>query len=105
MTMQALHQVMEQAPGLHSLMDRLKLSQAYLQAVSAAIPSTLRPQVQAGPLNDREWCVLARSPAVASKLRQLTPRLLQLLSQQGWDVTHIRIKVQSGLVGTAPGQR
>lgn len=95
MTMQALHRAMEQAPGLHSLMDRLRMSQSCLQAVSTVLPDALRKQVQAGPLNDQEWCLLARSPAVSTKLRQLLPRMLHVLQQEGWDITHIRVKVQS----------
>lgn len=93
--MQALNRVLEQAPGLHSLLDKVRQSQACLLAVGNVIPQNLKSQIQAGPLNDQEWCLLVKSPAASTKLRQLTPRLLLVLQQEGWDINHIRIKIQS----------
>jgi hypothetical protein len=93
--MQALNRVLEQAPGLHSLLDKIRQSQACLLAVGNVIPQNLKSQIQAGPLNDQEWCLLVKSPAASTKLRQLTPRLLLVLQQDGWDINHIRIKIQS----------
>lgn len=100
--MQTLNRVLEQAPGLNNLLDRIRQSQDCLRVVMPAIPANLHAQIQAGPFNDQEWCLLVRSPAVSTKLRQLSPRLLQRLQQNGWDVTHIRIKVQSPTAGPVP---
>ena len=48
-----------------------------------------------GPVDDEGWSLLAANAAVAAKLRQLKPRLEALLQERGWQVSSIRIKVQS----------
>ncbi len=58
---------------------------------------------------DRQQITLAvPSPAYASKLRQLAPRILLLLSDGGWNLNEIIVKVQAGLLQsqtkTAPRQ-
>jgi hypothetical protein len=92
--MKALDELFSHAPQLHSLMDRLKQSQACLNAIGNILPPTLKAHVQAGPIDDEEWCLLVRSPAASTKLRQLEPRLLAHLERQGFRVSRIRIKVQ-----------
>lgn len=93
--MKALDELLNQTPHLHSLMDRVRQSQACLSAIGNMLPPSLRAHVQAGPIDGDEWCLLVRSPAVSTKLRQLEPRLLAHLKQQGFTVNRIRIKVQS----------
>jgi hypothetical protein len=93
--MKAVDELLNQAPTLHSLMDRVRQSQACLQAIATLLPANLKAHLQAGPIDDEEWCVLVRSPAVSTKLRQLEPRLLTHLKQQGFSVHRIRIKIQS----------
>jgi broad-specificity NMP kinase len=41
--------------------------------------------------------LLVRNSAVAAKLRQLTPALLERLQARGWPVERIRIKVLGSL--------
>lgn len=49
-------------------------------------------------LIDRQSLVLAvPSAAHATKLRQLTPRILAVLQQHKWQFTHIQIQIQSVL--------
>ena len=93
--MKALDELLNQAPHLHSLMDRVRLLQNCLNAIGNMLPPNLKAHLQAGPIDDDEWCLLVRSPAVSTKLRQLEPRLLAHLKQQGFSVSRIRIKVQT----------
>jgi len=51
--------------------------------------------VAAGPLGDDEWCLLVKSAAASTKLRQLLPSFLRRLNDSGVPIAHIRIKVQT----------
>ena len=62
------------------------------------LPAPLRASVQAGPIEDGNWCLLVSSNAVAAKLRQLVPALQAHLAQKSLGVTSIRIKVQNRVV-------
>jgi len=84
------------APLVH-LRLRLQDSNARLAAIQALLPAVLAPHVTAGPVDDDGWSLLAANASVAAKLRQLQPRLEDALSQRGWQVSSIRIKVQTRL--------
>jgi hypothetical protein len=45
-------------------------------------------------MQDTEWCILVNSAAASTKLRQLLPAMQQVLTQNGVQVSAIRIKVQ-----------
>ena len=82
------------APLTH-LRQRLQDSNARFDAIRGQLPATLAPHVQPGPVDDEGWSLLAANASVAAKLRQLQPRLEECLRQRGWEVSAIRIKVQS----------
>ena len=90
-----LQQAAEQSPTLASLAAQTRDTKERLKAVEALIPVDLRAAIQAGPVNDNDWCLLVRGNAAAAKLRQLLPTLQARLQTGGWTVTTIRIKVQS----------
>lgn len=90
-----LLQAAQESPTLASLVDRMRASSQRLQAVGSLLPAPLRQSVQAGPLEDGQWCLLASSNAVAAKLRQFVPALQLHLEKQGLPVAGIRIKVQA----------
>lgn len=92
--MLSLEQAVGEAPSLAALQERIRVSQHCLQLVRPLIPSTLRQHVKAGPIQDNEWCILVGSAAASTKLRQLLPSMLQVLTQSGAQVNAIRIKVQ-----------
>jgi hypothetical protein len=94
-TLFTLEQAVEAAPSLAALQQRIRASQQHLALVSHVIPPHLRPHVVAGPVQDTEWCLLVSNAAVSTKLRQLLPALLQVLTQNGAQVSAIRIKVQA----------
>lgn len=50
---------------------------------------------------DRQQITLAVPGAAhASKLRQLAPRVARALSESGWNITEVSVKVQAGLLQT-----
>jgi len=66
---------------------------ARLKAIESLIPEALRTAVQAGPIDEKNWCLLVSSNAAAAKIRQLVPRLEARLYEDGWKVTSIRLKI------------
>ena len=83
------------APLAH-LRQRLQDSNARFTAIHGLLPAALARHVKAGPVDDESWCLLAANASVAAKLRQLQPRLEERLHERGWQVSVIRIRVQSG---------
>ncbi len=77
-------------------MARLRESQARYNTIRESIPETIRAHVSAGPIDERGWSLFAANGAVAAKLRQLLPQFEEILLSRGWQVTPIRIRVQSG---------
>jgi hypothetical protein len=77
------------------LRERLHDSQSRFAAIRGLLPVPLAGQVSPGPVDDEGWSLLASSGSAAAKLRQLRPRLEQALREGGWQVSAIRIKVQS----------
>lgn len=94
-TVFSLDEAVGAAPVLAQLKERMALSERCLGLVRPLIPITMRHQVKAGPIEGTQWCLLVGSAAASTKLRQLLPAIQTALSQQGFEVTSIRIKVQS----------
>ena len=90
-----LHEAADAAPTLARLTQLVRESRERLQAVELSIPASLRPAVQAGPIDGTTWCLLVDSNAAAAKLRQVLPAIQEQLSRRGWQVTAIRVKVQT----------
>lgn len=90
---QTLAQAAAAAPTLARLMALAQESSRRLRLVSPLLAPSMRPAVQAGPIEDAAWCLLAANNAVAAKLRQLAPALQAHLRSQGIEVATIRIKV------------
>ncbi|MCK6425240.1 MAG: DciA family protein [Burkholderiaceae bacterium] len=90
-----LRRVLEQCEPLLRLQQRLAAAHARMEAIRALLPSGLAPFVKPGPVEDSGWTLFATGPAVAAKLRQMQPLLETALRQQGFEVSSIRIRVQS----------
>ncbi|WP_341911979.1 DciA family protein [Polaromonas sp. YR568] len=86
-------QAVENSPSLARLAGLVQESSDRLRAVESLIPEALRPAIQAGPIEDGVWCLLVSSNAAAAKVRQLLPLLLTRLTDKGWKVTSIRLKI------------
>jgi hypothetical protein len=89
-----LLQATQDTPALARLMELSRDSSARLQAVESLIPLSLRPFVQAGPIDGANWCLILDNTAVAAKIRQLLPALESHLRVKGWKINAIRLKVQ-----------
>ena len=91
-----LLQAAEDSPTLARLAELARESGERLKAVQPLIPEPLRPAVKAGPIDGTSWCLLVSNNAAAAKLRQILPAIRSRLVDRGWQVTSIRLKVQSG---------
>ena len=89
----SIKQAMAQADSLSHLQLRLQDSRERLEAIRRALPGALALAVQAGPVDETGWTLLASNASVAAKLRQLQPRLEECLREQGWAISTIRVKV------------
>lgn len=88
-----LLQATEDSPTLAGLLTRVRESQARLKAIQPLVPPTMFASLQAGPLEEGSWCLLVKGNAVAAKLRQMVPMLLDHLRSRGLETTTIRIKI------------
>jgi len=93
----ALAQASQESPTLAHLIALTRDSSERLEAITPLIPFMLRPTLRAGPIAGGEWCLLVNSNAAAAKIRQLLPAFQAHLRSKGWEVTSIRLKVQTGL--------
>ena len=93
--MYSLEQAVRASPILSQVAQRVELSRQLLALVQPLLPAPLRPHVQAGPVDEAAWCLLVANPAVATKLKQLSPALLAAIQQAGHPVARLRIKVRS----------
>jgi hypothetical protein len=90
-----MRQALDRCEPLQRLRQRLAQSKAYMDATRPMLPPPLRASVIAGPIDADGWTMLAANPAVAAKLRQLLPRLEEVLRQQGFESSAIKVRVQS----------
>lgn len=88
-------EALRRSAPLAQLRARLQDSADRFSAIRGALPGALASHVMPGPVDDEGWSLLAANAAVAAKLRQIKPRLENILQERGWQVSSIRIKVQS----------
>lgn len=89
-------EVLSHSDVLLDLQRRIAESNERLQTVRAMLPEALSTQLTAGPVDETGWTLLVRSSAAAAKLRQWQPLMEEALRQRGWQVSAIRIRIQSG---------
>lgn len=89
-------EVLSHSDVLLNLQRRLAESNERLQVVRTLLPEALSAQLTAGPVDDSGWTLIVRSSAIAAKVRQWQPLLEDALRQQGWQVSAIRVRIQSG---------
>jgi len=90
-----LTQASQESPTLAHLIALTQDSSARLQAITPLVPPSLRNALRAGPIDGSEWCLLVASNAAAAKIRQLLPAFMAHLRSKGWEVTSIRLKIQT----------
>ena len=92
---QAIVQALAGSEPLVALTQRLRASQARLEAVLPLLQPAMRPFVKAGPIDEAGWTLLATNSAVSAKLRQMLPALEAHLRSCGWPGPAVRVKVLS----------
>lgn len=90
-----LEQAAQASPALSQLVAQARDANARMKAIEPLLPPGLRHSIQAGPMEASTWCLIIKSNAAASKLRQLLPSLEAHLRTKGWDVQRIQLKVLS----------
>ena len=91
--MQGIAQAVAQSEPLANLARRLQASNDRLRAIAPLLPPAMRAHVQAGPIDDEAWVLLAANQAVSAKLRQMLPALQARLLQQGWAGPAITVRL------------
>ena len=95
--MYSFDQAVRASPILSEVALRIDLSRRLMSVVQALLPPPICAHVQAGPVENNTWCLLAANPSVANKLKQLTPTLLAAIHQAGYEVSVLRIKVRRSM--------
>lgn len=95
-----LLQATQDSPTLARLTTLAMESSARLKSVESLIPVSLRKAVRAGPIEGNVWCLILDNNAIAAKIRQLLPALESHLRGKGWEVSAIRLKVQTPRLDT-----
>jgi hypothetical protein len=88
-------QASQNSPTFARLSDLAMDSSARLKSIESLIQVSLRSSVLPGPIDGTTWCLIVRNNAVAAKIRQLLPTFQAHLRSKGWEVTAIRIKIQT----------
>jgi hypothetical protein len=89
-----IDEALHRSAPLERLQLLMRESNARFDAIRPHLPATLASHIQPGPVDELGWSLLAANASVAAKLRQLQPRLEQVLQDNGWQVSDIRVKVQ-----------
>jgi hypothetical protein len=89
-----MQEALNRSGSLKKLMGLIQESQARLEIIRTILPQTLSPHVQAGSLDADGWTLLAANAAVGAKLRQLQPRMEEMLRLSGKNDISIRIKTR-----------
>jgi len=90
-----LAQASQESPTLAQLIALTHDSSERLKAIEPLVPLLLRPALRAGPIDGSQWCLLVSSNAAAAKIRQLLPAFQAHLRSKGWELTSIRLKIQT----------
>ena len=90
-----LQQALQMSAPLARLRERIDESNARFDAIRSSLPTAMAAHVRPGPVDEQGWTLLAANAAVAAKLRQLQPRLEEVVRERGWTVSTIRVKVES----------
>lgn len=91
-----LRDALARSEPLMRLTQRLRESQQRFDCIAPLLPPPLRARVQAGPVDEQGWALLAANGAVAAKLRQLLPALQARLADAGWPALALRVRVFNG---------
>ncbi|MEO6984733.1 MAG: DciA family protein [Paralcaligenes sp.] len=69
-------------------------------AAKTILPPALAQVCRVARVDRQQVTLAVPSAAYAARLRQLAPRIAQMLTQGGWNINEISVKVQAGLLQT-----
>lgn len=81
-------------PELQALNRELRQLAALQSALTQLLPGNLATSTSVAQVKAGELILFANNGAVAAKLRQMAPRILDSLRSRGHEITGIRIQVQ-----------
>jgi hypothetical protein len=88
------HSFLSSAPNLQALLQQAQKLLAVQKAWNEIAPKPLAAASRVGAVRQQTLIIYANNGAVAGKLRQLVPSLLEKIQKQGVEVTAIRVDVQ-----------
>jgi len=94
MPVRKIAQILDSAPGLHDLAEVSRYIERLQRVYREAVPAELCKSSRISWARAGVVSVTAGNGAVAAKLRQLAPRILNQLRQRGFKFNSMRIEVQ-----------
>ena len=88
------HSFLSAAPNLQGILQQAQKLLALQEAWNEVVPKPLAAASRVGAVRQQTLIVYASNGAVAGKLRQLVPSLLEKIQKRGVEVTAIRVDVQ-----------
>ena len=82
--------------GISRLMPQAAVLLTVRRALAAALPDNLLRSCAIANYKQGKVLIFAASSAVAARLRLLEPRMLEVLSKRGLNVTGLNVEVQPG---------
>ncbi|HEY9280544.1 MAG TPA: DciA family protein [Eoetvoesiella sp.] len=67
-------------------------------AAKKVLPPALAQVCRVARIEKQQITLAVPSAAYAARLRQLAPRILQLLTEDGWNLNELNVRVQAGLL-------
>lgn len=80
-----------------SVLATARLLLSVEHAAKQVLPPALAQVCKVARIDRQQITLAVPSAAYAARLRQLAPRILQLLAGNGWNLNEINVKVQAGL--------
>ena len=88
------HSFLSAAPNLQALLQQAQKLLVLQKAWNEVAPKPLAAASRVGAVRQQTLIVYANNGAVAGKLRQLVPSLLEKIQKRGIEITAIRVDVQ-----------
>ncbi|MDP3482743.1 MAG: DUF721 domain-containing protein [Sulfuricella sp.] len=88
------HSFLSVAPNLQALLQQAQKLLVLQKAWNEVAPKPLADASRVGAVRQQTLIVYANNGAIAGKLRQLVPSLLEKIQKRGIEVTAIRVDVQ-----------
>lgn len=85
----------DKTPGNQSLSHQINRINEAQQLLSAIIPPNLAQHCLLGLPSDEKLIIYVENGAIAARLKQISPSLLQKAQKSGYEVTSIQIAVQA----------